>query len=189
MVDRAQGLISGEYFTVDGTLIEAWAGQKSFQRKDGDGPGGSSRDFRRQSRTNETHVCTTDPDARLYRRTNHGGANLSYLGHLLIEIRHGLIADARATQADGFAEREAGLWMLHVQGARRPSRHRTVGAEKRYDVRDLLEFARDLGFTPHVTRDLTRPVGAARSTSGPLGIRATRRANTLAPALNRRSRG
>src|SRR5262249_43393223 len=86
----------------------------------------------------ETHASTTDPDARLYRRTHHGEAKLSYIGHLLIENRHGLIADARATRADGFGEREAGLWMLHVQTARAPSRRRTVGADKGYDLRDFV---------------------------------------------------
>ena len=88
---------------------------RSFQRKDG-GTDGDGRDFRGQSRSNVTHASTTDPDARLYRQSHHGEAKLAYLGHLLIENRHGLIADARATQADGYAEREAGLWMLHAQG-------------------------------------------------------------------------
>jgi transposase len=160
VVDRARDLMSDEHFTVDGTLIEAWASQKSFQRKDG-GTGGDGRDFRGQSRTNDTHASTTDPDARLYRRTHHGEAKLSYLGHLLIENRHGLIADARATPADGFAEREAGLWMLHAQSARAPGRPRTVGADKGYDVKDFVGFARDLGFTPHVTQNVTRPGGSA----------------------------
>ena len=143
----------------------------SFQRKDGGGSGGASRDFRGQSRRNETHASTTDPDARLYRRTHHGEAKLSYLGHLLIENRHGLIAAARATRADGFAEREAGLWMLHAQGARRPWRRRTVGADKGYDMRDFVGFARDLGVTPHVAQNLTRPRGGsaidARTTRHP----------------------
>src|SRR5215216_6972710 len=110
VVDRAQALMSDEHFTVDGTLIEAWASQKSFQRKDG-GTDGDGRQFRGESRSNETHASTTDPDAKLYRRSHHGEAKLSYLGHLPIENRHGLIANARATQADGYAEREAGLRM------------------------------------------------------------------------------
>src|SRR5882672_6394733 len=136
VVERARDLMSDEHFTVDGTLIEAWASQKSFQRKDG-GTDGDGRQFRGQSRSNDTHASTTDPDARLYRRTHHGEAKLSYVGHLLIENRHGLIVDARATQADGFAEREAGLWMLHAEGARAPGRRRTVGADKGYDVHDF----------------------------------------------------
>jgi transposase len=96
VVDRAQTLMSDEHFTVDGTLIEAWASQKSFQRKDG-GPDDDGRDFRGQSRKNDTHASTTDPDARLYRKSNGAESRLAYLGHLLIENRHGLIADAMAT--------------------------------------------------------------------------------------------
>ena len=160
VVERARSLMSDEHFTVDGTLIEAWASQKSFQRKDGP-PDGDGRHFRGQTRTNSTHASTTDPDARLYRRTYQGEAKLAYLGHLLIENRYGLIADAQATRADGFAEREAGLEMLHAQGARQPWRRRTVGADKGYDMRDFVGFARDLGFTPHVTQNLTRPRGGS----------------------------
>src|SRR5215218_9623389 len=128
VVERARDLMSDEHFTVDGTLIEAWASQKSFQRKDG-GTDGDGRQFRGESRSNETHASTTDPDAKLYRRSHHGEAKLSYLGHLPIENRHGLIANARATQADGYAEREAGLRMLYEQSAPAPSRRRTVGAD------------------------------------------------------------
>lgn len=160
VVERAQALMSDEHFTVDGTLIEAWASQKSFQRKDG-GDGGDGRDFRGQSRTNDTHASKTDPDARLYRRTHHGEARLSYLGHLLIENRHGLIADARATQADGFAERDAARWMLHAQWVQAPSRRRTVGADKGYDTRDFVAAVREVGVTPHVTQNLTRRGGSA----------------------------
>jgi transposase len=160
VVERAYDLMSDEHFTVDGTLIEAWASQKSFQRKDG-GTDGDGRQFRGDTRSNDTHASTTDPDARLYRRSHHGEAKLSYLGHLLIENRHGLIADACATQADGFAEREAGLWMLHAQAARAPWRRRTVGADKGYDVGDFVDFARDLGFTPHVAQNPTRRGGSA----------------------------
>src|SRR5919106_3223771 len=111
VVARAQGLMSDEHFTVDGTLIEAWASQKSFQRKDGDTDGDGS-DFRGQRRKNDTHASTTDADARLYRKSNGAEARLAYLGHLLIENRHGLILDAHATVADGFAEREAATTML-----------------------------------------------------------------------------
>ena len=159
VVERARDLMSDEHFTVDGTLIEAWASQ-SFQRKGG-GTDGDGRQFRGESRSNETHASTTDPDAKLYRRSHHGEAKLSYLGHLLIENRHGLIANARATQADGYAEREAGLWMLHAQSARAPWRRRTVGADKGYDVHDFVGFARGVGFTPHVTQNPTRRGGSA----------------------------
>jgi transposase len=118
VVERAEALMSDEHFTVDGTLIEAWASQKSFQRKDG-GTEGDGRDFHGQSRTNDTHASKTDPDAKLYRRSNHGDARLSYLGHLLIENRHGLIVNAMVTTADGLAERDAAMLMLHAEGKRR----------------------------------------------------------------------
>jgi len=98
VVERAQSYMSDEHFTVDGTLIEAWASQKSFQKK-GDPPAGDGRHFHGETRTNDTHASTTDPDAKLYRKTSHGEARLSYLGHLLIENRHGLIVDAMAKPA------------------------------------------------------------------------------------------
>jgi transposase len=160
VLERAQDLMSDEHFTVDGTLIEAWASQKSFQRKDGgtDGDGGN---FRGQARKNDTHASTTDPDARLYRRSNGAESRLAYLGHLLIENRHGLIADAMATQADGYAERDAGLLMLHAQWKRAPGRRRTVGADKGYDVREFVDLARELGATPHIAQNLARRGGSA----------------------------
>jgi transposase len=111
VVDRATDLMSDEHFTVDGTLIEAWASQKSFQRKDGD-TDGDGRHFRGQERKNDTHASKTDPDARLYRRSNQAESRLAYLGHLLIENRHGLIVEAMATTADGFGEREAATLMM-----------------------------------------------------------------------------
>jgi transposase len=159
VVDRAQGLMSDEHFTVDGTLIEAWASQKSFQRKDGsDGDGHS---FRGQERKNDTHASKTDPDARLYRKSQGAEARLAYLGHLLIENRHGLIADAMATIADGFAERDAATQMIGRQWTRAPGRRRTVGADKAYDVADFVGLLRDLHTTPHVTQNVERPGGSA----------------------------
>src|SRR5438874_7545918 len=149
VVERARDLMSDEHFTVDGTLIEAWASQKSFQRKDG-GTDGDGRDFRGQERKNDTHASNTDPDARLYRRSNQAEFRLAYLGHLLIENRHGLIADAMATIADGFAEREAATLMVCNQWQRAPGRHRTVGADKGYDTFDFVDLVRELGTTPHV---------------------------------------
>lgn len=160
IVERAKDVMSDEHFTVDGTLIEAWASQKSFQRKDGD-TDGDGRNFRGQERKNDTHASKTDPDARLYRRANNAESRLAYLGHLLIENRHGLIADAMATQADGYAERDAGLLMLHAQWKRAPGRRRTIGADKGYDVREFVELARELGTTPHVTQNLARRGGSA----------------------------
>jgi transposase len=158
--ERAQGLMSDEHFTVDGTLIEAWAGQKSFQRKDGK-TDGDGKNFRGQTRTNDTHASKTDPDAKLYRKSNGAESRLAYLGHLLIEHRHGLIADAMATQADGRAERDAGLLMLHAQWKRAPWRRRTLGGDKNYDVREFVDVARELGTTPHVAQNLARPGGSA----------------------------
>jgi len=160
VVERAAGLMSDEHFTVDGTLIEAWASQKSFQRKDGK-PDGDGKNFHGQSRKNDTHASKTDPDAKLYRKSNGAESRLAFLGHLLIENRHGLIADAMATQADGRAERDAGLLMLHAEWKRAPWRQRTVGADKAYDVREFIDVTRELGCTPHVTQNLNRPGGSA----------------------------
>jgi transposase len=160
VVERATGLMSDEHFTVDGTLIEAWASQKSFQSKDGD-PDGDGRDFRGQQRTNDTHASQTDPDARLYRRSQQAESRLAYLGHLLIENRHGLIVDAMASLADGFAEREAATLMMLKQWDTAPSRRRTLGADKGYDTGDFVELMRELNVTPHVTQNLTRRGGSA----------------------------
>ncbi len=160
VLTRARPHMSDEHFTVDGTLIEAWASHKSFQRKDG-GDDGDGRNFRGQSRTNDTHASTSDPDARLYRRTKHGEAKLAYLGHLLIENRHGLIADAMVTRADGTAERDAAVLMLHAEWERAPHRRRTVGADKGYDVREFIDLARELGATPHVSQNLNHRGGSA----------------------------
>jgi transposase len=159
VVDRATAVMSDEHFTVDGTLIEAWASQKSFQRKDG-GTDGDGRHFQGQARKNDTHASTTDPDARLYRKSRNAEARLAYMGHLLIENRHGLIADAMATHADGHAEREAALLMIHAQWREAPWRRRTLGADKGYDTFDFVELARELGTTPHVTQNLTRRGGS-----------------------------
>ena len=160
VIERARDLMSDEHFTVDGTLIEAWASQKSFQPKDGprDGDG---RDFRGQSRTNDTHASTSDPDARLFRKSYQAESRLAYLGHLLIENRHGLIVDALATHADGAAERDAAQVMLAAQADRAPGRRRTVGADKGYDTTGFVEWCRALGTTPHVAQNLTRRGGSA----------------------------
>jgi len=160
VVDRATPLMSDEHFTVDGTLIEAWASQKSFKRKDG-GSDGDGRDFRGDQRRNDTHASTTDPDARLYRRSKQAEARLAYLGHLLIENRQGLIVEAMATIADGRAERVAATLMLRRQGRHAPGRRRTVGADKGYDVAGFVAQLRDLHVTPHVTQNLARRGGSA----------------------------
>ena len=154
VVARAADLMSDEHFTVDGTLLEAWASQKSFQRKDGD-TDGDGRNFHGETRKNDTHASRTDPDARLYRKSSNSEAHLAYLGHVLMENRHGLIVDAVATIADGFAEREAATSMLSAHWQYAPSRSRTVGADKAYDTADFVEHVRQVDVTPHVTRNVT----------------------------------
>lgn len=146
-------LLSSDHFSVDGTLIEAWASMKSFRPKDGSGeppgPGrNGERDFRKETRSNETHASTTDPDARLYRKSAGQESRLCFTGHALMENRNGLVVDATLTHATGTAEREATLTMLD----RRPRRHRiTLGADKAYDVRAFVGDLRARRVTPHIT--------------------------------------
>src|SRR5437016_3135676 len=136
---QAKPHLSAEHFSVDGTLIEAWASQKSFQKKDGGGGDGSQ--FRGDKRTNDTHESKTDPDAKLYRKGNGQEARLGYLGHVMMENRHGLIVDAMVTQADGTAERDAGLLMVYRKWRKQrrwgPCAPMSVGADKAYDTRDF----------------------------------------------------
>jgi transposase len=148
--EQAAGLMSDEHFTVDGTLIEAWAGQKSFRRKD-NGGSGSGGDFHGESRRNQTHASRTDPESRLYKKSAGQESKLSYLGHTLVENRNGLIAAAMTTQADGRAERDAALLMLYELTRKRSDRI-TTGADKAYDTRDFVDTVRELGVTPHVAR-------------------------------------
>src|SRR5262249_17801325 len=159
VLGQAKPYLSDEHFTVDGTLIEAWASQKSFQKKeDGDGKPG---EFRGEKRTNDTHESKTDPEARLYRKGHGQEARLAYLGHVLMENRNGLIVNALVTQADGTAERDAALLMLYQQWRRRRQRQRqapmSVGADKAYDTRDFVETVRELDCRPHVTQNVNRP--------------------------------
>ena len=146
---RTMRLLSDEHFTVDGTLIEAWASHKSFKPKDGsddDGEGG----FRGGKRRNDTHRSTTDPEAKLYRKSKGQEAKLSYLGHVVIDNRHGLAVDATLTAANGRAEREAALKMA----VRLPGEGRaTLGADKGYDAREFVEDLRELDVTPHVAQN------------------------------------
>jgi transposase len=160
VVERADAYMSDEHFTVDGTLIEAWASQKSFQRKDGPTDGDGSR-FHGEARTNETHASKTDPDAKLYRKSHGREARLAYLGHLIIENRNGLIVDALATTADGRAERDAAVRMLRTRQKRRRHRRCTLGADKAYDTRGFVEDTRALTVTPHVTQNTARRGGSA----------------------------
>jgi transposase len=147
---QAKKFMSDEHFTVDGTLIQAWASQKSFRSKDGSDDDGG--DFHGQKRSNETHESTTDPDARLYKKSYGKESKLSYLGHALVENRNGLIAAAMVTHADGYAERDAALLMLHEKQYGR-SRRITVGADKAYDSEDFVRTVRELNVTPHVAKN------------------------------------
>jgi transposase len=155
--ERVKTLLSDEHFSVDGTLIEAWASMKSFRSKDGSGvppaPGrNGERDFHGEKRSNETHVATTDPDARLYRKGPGQPAKLAYLGHVMMENRHALVIDTRLTLATGTAEREAALEMV----ADRPGNHRiTLGADKAYDVAEFVTDLREYNVTPHVAQNTT----------------------------------
>jgi transposase len=148
---RAQKFMSDEHFTVDGTLIQAWASQKSFRSRDGSDDGDGTN-FHGQKRSNQTHESTTDRDARLYRKSYGKESKLSYLGHALVENRNGLIAAAMVTHADGFAERDAALLMLREKQQGR-SRRITVGADKAYDTQDFVTTARELNVTPHVAKN------------------------------------
>lgn len=145
----ARGLLSGEHFSVDGTLIQAWAGHKSFVRKDGDGDG---TDFRGKPRSNDTHASTTDPDARLYRKGN-TASELRYMGHTLADNRHGLIANARVTHADGYAEREAAKAMIADARQVKPEAELTLGADRGYDAAEFIESLRAMKVVPHVAQN------------------------------------
>jgi transposase len=151
----AHELLSSEHFTVDGTLLEAWASQKSFQKKDGGGspsdgdPSNPSVNFHGEKRANETHQSKTDPEARMARKAQGREAKLSYHGHLLTENRHGLIVNARVTQATGRAEREAALEMMEDIPGSQPV---TLGGDRGYDVAGFVGELRQLRVTPHVAQ-------------------------------------
>jgi transposase len=148
---QGKKFMSDEHFTVDGTLIQAWASQKSFRSKDDSGDGDGTN-FHGEKRSNETHESSTDPDARLYRKSYGKESKLSYLGHALVENRNGLIAAAMVTHADGYAERDAALLLLEQKQRGRWGRI-TVGADKAYDTKDFVSTVRELNVTPHVTRN------------------------------------
>jgi transposase len=160
--EGVKGLLSTEHFSVDGTLIQAWASMESFRRKDGKdeppSPGrNGERKFHKEKRTNETHASITDPDARLYRRSRGQEAKLSFIGHLLMENRNGLIVDARLSQANGTAEPEAAPAML----GDRPGEHRvTVGADKAYDTAAFVASTREINVTPQVTQNINEHRGS-----------------------------
>jgi transposase len=177
---RVKTLLSDEHFSVDGTLIQAWAtlakgsikrslvewpeegSMKSFRRKDGSdeppAPGrNGERNFHKEKRSNETHASTTDPDARLARKSNGEGAKLAFTGHLLMENRNGLVVDARLTHATGTAEPEAALAMLE---ALPDAGHKTVGADKAYDTAAFVSSSRAAGVTPHVAQNINAHRGS-----------------------------
>jgi IS5 family transposase len=165
--ERVKPLLSREHFSVDGTLIQAWASMASFQPVDGEngddndgedsgdggptGPRNMGRNFRGERRSNQTHTSTTDPDARLFRKAAGQASQLAYMGHVLTENRYGLVVDVRTTRAHGRAERMAALDMLEAQGERR---WRTLGADKGYDTKDFVAELREQGVTPHVARNV-----------------------------------
>jgi transposase len=161
---RVQGLTSDEHFTVDGTLLDAWAGAKSFQPKDKkkspppDNPGNPTVNFRGERRSNETHASTTDPEARLAKKGEGKESKLSYTGNLLVENRNGLIVDAEVFQANGTAERDAALIMLEKLPSTQPV---TVGGDKGFDTRDFVKECRNLRVTPHIAQNHARPGGSA----------------------------
>jgi len=168
---RGQGLLSDEHFTVDGTLIEAWAGHKSFKRKDqrgakppaDDDPGNPSIDFHGEQRRNDTHQSTTDPEALLARKGPGKEAKLSYAGHVLMENRNGLAVDGCVTQATGRAEVEAGLELVEgIEGWGRV----TLGADKGYDQKEFVLQLREHQVTPHIARKPTSIIDA-RTTRHP----------------------
>jgi len=155
VLERARPYMSDEHFTVDGTLIEAWASHKSFRPKDGTGkppePGGDV-DFRGEKRKNQTHESTTDPDARLYTKSSGSQAKLSYMGHVLMENRNGLLVQTFLTEATGRAERDAAMLMAEAIPA---GKRVTLGGDKNYDTREFVRELRGMNITPHVAQNTT----------------------------------
>lgn len=170
-------LLSAEHFTVDGTLIEAWASIKSFRPKDGSkknepppsDPGNPSVDFHGEKRSNKTHQSTTDPDALLAKKAKGKEAKLSFSTNVLMENRNGLVMDIRVEKADGFAERRAVLEMMARKGAQGVS-VRTLGADKGYDEKDFVKFLRIVGITPHIATKETSTLDSRTTRHAGYGI-------------------
>jgi transposase len=148
---QVKPMLSDEHFSVDGTLIEAWASQKSFRPKDGSGDDDGGANFHGQKRKNDTHASATDPDSRLYRKAAGREAKLSYMGHAVMENRHGLAVAGMVTHANGTAERSASETMLKAK-ATEAGRRITAGEDKAYDTADHVAKLRALNVTPHVTQ-------------------------------------
>jgi transposase len=162
---RTADLLSDENFGVDGTLIEAWASQKSFRRKDGSSappgdsdPGNPTVNFHGETRSNQTHESSTDPDARLARKSGSHEAKLAYCGNVMIENRNGLVVDAELLKCSGTAERDAARMMI---GSVEQDKPITVGADKGYDTKDFVKDLRQMNATPHVAQNVKRPGGSA----------------------------
>ena len=150
-IARQNNWLSGEHFSVDGTLVQAWAGHKSFARKDGNND--DTGNFKGKSRSNETHESTTDADARLYRKGN-TASELRFMGHTLSDNRHGLIASAMVTTADGYAEREAAKVMIaYAKQVADENAQITVGADKGYDAAEFVQALTDMKVLPHVAQN------------------------------------
>jgi transposase len=169
---RAARLLSDEHFSVDGTLIQAWAGQKSFVRKGTtppppDDPGNPTVNFHGEQRRNATHASITDADALLFKKAKGHEAKLSYLGHVLIEHRHGLVVNSRLTRATGRAEWEAAWTMAKAIAGRRRV---TLGADKHYDDRDFVECIRTLNVTPHVAQKAITALDARTTRHAGYGV-------------------
>jgi transposase len=161
---READLLSDEHFSVDGTLMEAWASQKSFQRKDAGGaptpddPGNPTVNFHGEKRSNATHESKTDPDARLARKSGGHEAKLAYTGNVLIENRNGLVVDTELLLSNGTAERDAAMLMAErIEGAERV----TLAADKGYDTKELVQEMRHMNVTPHVAQNTGRRGGSA----------------------------
>jgi transposase len=165
-----QDLLSDEHFSVDGTLIEAWASMKSFVKKDGTTPppedGGRNPTviFKGEKRSNETHASTTDPDARLYKKSEGDKSRLCFMGHALMENRHGLVVDVETTHATGTAEREAAKTMVARTVKKAGA---TLGADKGYDVKEFVEVMREAKVTPHVAQKAKGSAIDGRTTRHP----------------------
>ena len=169
---QVKPLLSDEHFSVDGTLIEAWASQKSFRPKDGSGEGDGGANFHGQKRKNDTHASTSDPDSRLYRKAAGREAKLSYMGHVTMENRHGLAVAGMVTHANGTAERRASEAMLKAK-AKTAGRRITAGEDKAYDTADHVANLRGINVTPHVTQN-NSPTKTGTSRHSAIDERTTR---------------
>ena len=184
---QVKKLLSSEHFSVDGTLIDAWASMKSFRPKDGSGeppaPGrNGERNFHNEKRSNDTHASTTDPDARLYRKADGRESRLCFMGHVLMENRNGLAVGAALTCATGTAEREAALALLD---RRQVARRITLGADKAYDVTAFVDELRTRRVTPHIAIDgRVSKLGVVRKTA--VDGRATRHSGYRASQICRK---